>query len=62
VTSDGQTWQRRNIGEAVALVDVTPTDARTATVTAADGRRFTTRDGGATWIRATPQENPAAPF
>jgi hypothetical protein len=62
VTSDGRTWQRRNIGEAVALVDVTPTDARTATVTAADGRRFTTRDGGATWIRATPQENPAAPF
>ena len=62
VTSDGRTWQRRNIGEAIALVDVVPTDARSATVTAADGRKFTTRDGGATWIRATPQENPAAPF
>jgi hypothetical protein len=62
VTSDGRTWQRRNIVEALALVDVTPTDARSATVTAADGRRFTTHDGGATWIRATPQENPAAPF
>jgi hypothetical protein len=62
VTSDGRTWQRRNIGDALALVDVTPTDARTATVTAADGRRFTTRDGGVNWIRATLQENPAAPF
>lgn len=62
VTSDGRSWLRRTLGEALALVDVTPADARTATVTAADGRRFTTRDGGATWTRATPQENPPAPF
>jgi len=31
-------------------------------VTPADGRSFTTTDGGVTWSRLPLQENPAAPF
>ena len=59
---DGRTWQRRSVGEPIALVDVNPFDALTATVTAADGRKFATRDGGLTWVHQPLQENPAAPF
>jgi photosystem II stability/assembly factor-like uncharacterized protein len=59
---DGRTWQRRSVGEPVALVDVNPADALTATVTAADGRKFATRDGGLSWVHQPLQENPAAPF
>jgi photosystem II stability/assembly factor-like uncharacterized protein len=49
VSVDGRTWQRRNVGETVVLVDVAPVDAMTATVTAADGRKYSTQDGGVTW-------------
>ena len=62
ISVDGRNWQRRSVGEPVALVDVNPTDGLTATVTAADGRKFATRDGGVTWVHPPLQENPAAPF
>ncbi len=46
---DGATWRRRPLPEAVDLVSVRGVSASTAEVTAADGRRFATADGGATW-------------
>jgi hypothetical protein len=49
LTIDGLTWQVRPFPERVDLTDVRATDARNATVTTADSRRFTTSDGGATW-------------
>jgi hypothetical protein len=48
LTTDGRRWQRIAFPEAVDLVAVQATDARTATVTA-DRRVFRTADGGATW-------------
>jgi hypothetical protein len=62
ISVDGQNWQRRSVGEPVALVDVNPADGLTATVTASDGRKFATRDGGVNWVHPPLQENPAAPF
>ena len=50
-TTDGLVWQRLTFPEAVDLTAVTSPDVRTATVTTADGRRFTTADGGRTWTR-----------
>ena len=61
LSTDG-TWQRRTVGEPVDLVAVRPTDAKTATVTTADGRQLTTHDAGLTWSRTPLQETPAAPF
>lgn len=49
LTSDGLRWQRVRLPETVDLTAVQASDARTATITAADGRRFSTDDGGATW-------------
>ena len=49
LSTDGRRWQRVTFQEAVDLTAVSATDARTATVTTADGRRFTTADGGLTW-------------
>lgn len=49
LTTDGRKWQRLMFPAAVDLVAIQATDARTATVTATDGRRFTTVDGGTTW-------------
>ena len=51
VSSDGMTFARVPIPERVDLTAITATDARTATVTAADGRRFSTTDAGLTWRR-----------
>ncbi len=51
VSSDGITFARVPIPERVDLTAITATDARTATVTAADGRRFSTADAGLTWRR-----------
>jgi hypothetical protein len=51
VTSDGRTWQRVMFPEAIDLVTVRASDMRTATITAVDGRSFTTTDGGRTWNR-----------
>jgi photosystem II stability/assembly factor-like uncharacterized protein len=55
LTTDGHTWQVRPFPERVDLTDVHATDAKTATVTTANQRRFATSDGGATW--APLQEN-----
>jgi hypothetical protein len=49
LTTDGATWQRRQIPEATDLAAVRAVDARTATVTTADGRQFVTADGGVSW-------------
>jgi len=49
VTTDGRTFRRVSLPDAVALSGVTVTDGLRATVTAADGRRFSTADGGLTW-------------
>jgi photosystem II stability/assembly factor-like uncharacterized protein len=46
---DGATWQRRSLPEAVDLIAVRASDARSAVVTAIDARQFATADGGATW-------------
>jgi hypothetical protein len=55
-TTDGRRWERVPFPEAVDLVAVQAVDARSAVVTAADGRTFRTTDGGTTWTRATPQD------
>jgi Photosynthesis system II assembly factor YCF48 len=51
LTTDGRAWRRIKFAEAADLAAVTATDARTATVTTADGRLFGTTDGGRTWTR-----------
>jgi photosystem II stability/assembly factor-like uncharacterized protein len=51
VTTDGLRFVRVTFPESIDLVSVTATDARHATVMAADGRSFRTEDGGVTWIR-----------
>jgi hypothetical protein len=51
VTTDGLTFSRVPLPERVDLTAVTATDALTATVTTADGRRFQTDDAGRTWRR-----------
>jgi photosystem II stability/assembly factor-like uncharacterized protein len=55
-TVDGEHWERiappTPAGSNTALPDwtsVTALDSQTATITASDGRRFTTADGGKTW-------------
>jgi photosystem II stability/assembly factor-like uncharacterized protein len=50
-STDHQTWQRVNVPQAVDLSRVTATDARTAMVVAADGRTYSTSDGGVTWTQ-----------
>ena len=51
LTTDGLRFTRLGFPEAVDLVAVRATDARTATVTTADGRTFRTTDGGANWTQ-----------
>jgi photosystem II stability/assembly factor-like uncharacterized protein len=48
---DGRTWQRVAFPESIDLASIRATDDTHAVVTAADGRRFTTADGGRTWTR-----------
>jgi hypothetical protein len=48
-TVNGRTWEIVRPPAAVDLVLVTARDALTATVVAADGRKFSTSDGGRTW-------------
>jgi hypothetical protein len=62
LTTDGKTWTRTTTPDATDLSAVRASDARNATVTTADGREFTTTDGGRTWLRRDLQENPTAPF
>jgi len=49
VTADGLTFARVPLPDRVDLTAVTATDARTAIVTTADGRRFRTGDAGRNW-------------
>jgi hypothetical protein len=49
LTTDGATWTRRPFPEAVDLAVVRAVSASSAEVTAGDGRRFATADGGVTW-------------
>jgi hypothetical protein len=49
LSTDGATWRRVPFPELVDLRSVTAADARTASVTTADGRIFRTMDGGITW-------------
>ena len=51
LSSTGTAWQRRPFPEAADLTAVRAVDARTAVVTTADGRQFSTADGGATWLK-----------
>jgi len=49
VSSDGRSWQRVPFPEAIDLTSIRASGRTAATVTAADGRTFTTTDGGTTW-------------
>jgi len=51
VTVDGTRFSRVTFPQAVNLTRVVATDERTATVSTADGRSFTTRDQGASWVQ-----------
>jgi photosystem II stability/assembly factor-like uncharacterized protein len=48
-TIDGTTWTRMTLPESADFVAIQASDASHATVTDANGRRFATNDGGATW-------------
>jgi photosynthesis system II assembly factor YCF48-like protein/putative zinc finger protein len=50
VTTSGADWRRIEFPESVDLVAIEATDTSHATVTTATGRRFSTADGGKTWI------------
>ena len=62
LSTNGLTWQAAAVPEPIDLVAVSATDAKTATITTSDGRRFSTTDGGATWFSPLLQESPVAPF
>ena len=49
LTTDGRQWRRLASPTVADLNGVQATDARTATVTSVDGRRFRTTDAGASW-------------
>jgi photosystem II stability/assembly factor-like uncharacterized protein len=51
LTRDARTWQSLPFPEAIDLINVRATDDRSATVTALDGRVFSTTDRGVTWTR-----------
>jgi Photosynthesis system II assembly factor YCF48 len=51
-TTDGQNFSRVALPLTADLSGVQATDAQSATVTARDGRKFTTTDGGANWQAA----------
>jgi len=51
LSADGRTWRRVAFPEPTDLSAIQAADARTATVTTADGRTFVTSDAGATWAR-----------
>ena len=51
LSTDGAAWTRVPLTEPIDLVAIRAIDAKSATVTAADGRSFATADGGATWTR-----------
>jgi photosystem II stability/assembly factor-like uncharacterized protein len=49
LTTDGRQWRQVTFPERADLVLIVATDARSATITAADGRVFATTDSGLTW-------------
>jgi hypothetical protein len=49
LTVDGATWKQVSLGQPIDLVAIRAEDDKSATVTAADGRTFSTADSGATW-------------
>jgi hypothetical protein len=51
-STDGRTFAPVTAPALLNLVSISASDARTASVVAADGRRFSTGDGGATWAAA----------
>jgi hypothetical protein len=52
LTTDGRSWRRIEFPEAVDLASVRASDDKSATVATADGRAFSTTDGGRTWKRS----------
>jgi hypothetical protein len=50
LSTDGRRWQRMAFPDGADLTAIQATDARTAIVTTADGRRFRTTDGGVSWV------------
>jgi photosystem II stability/assembly factor-like uncharacterized protein len=56
LSTDGTTWQLRPFPEPVNLTAVRAVDSKTAVVTTADGRQFSTTDGGASWSKLPLQE------
>jgi len=56
LSADGRSWKRLTFPEMTNLSAVTATDAKTATVTTADGRHFHTTDAGNTWVRRDLQD------
>jgi photosystem II stability/assembly factor-like uncharacterized protein len=51
LSTDGRTWRRVAFPDLSDLASVYAVDANVATVTALDGRSFSTTDGGSTWTR-----------
>jgi hypothetical protein len=51
LSTDGNRWRKLEFPEIADLIAIAARDARTATVTAADGRRFQTIDAGQIWTR-----------
>ena len=51
LSTDGATWKQVSLAQPIDLVAVRAADGKSATVTASDGRTFTTTDGGVTWTR-----------
>ena len=51
LSTDDRSWRRIAFPETTPLVSISAIDDRTATVTTADGRKFSTTDGGLTWER-----------
>lgn len=49
-TTDGVRWVRVSSPLVADVVNLDARDARTATIVTRDGRRFSTADGGATWV------------
>jgi hypothetical protein len=49
LSTDGKTWQQVPFPESVDLAAVQAADARSAVITAADGRQFRTTNAGTSW-------------
>jgi hypothetical protein len=52
LSTDGQSWRRVAFPEAADLTSVDAAGDTIASVTASDGRTFSTRDGGLTWLQS----------